>query len=224
MKRLFWTLFPRYSPTIDVVNRNARLRAWASANAATPSFPERAQLYRYVNETCCGAGQIDLLEFGVASGSSLKLWTQTNTHPQSRFIGFDTFEGLPEAWDAGVAFRAPKGRFSQGGRIPEFDDDRVSFCKGLFQETLPTFLQGFVPRANLVVHHDSDLYSSTTYCLTRMNDVCTKGTVLIFDDFYASLHQFRAYEDYVASYRRTLRPVGMTSDYGVPLVVAFVYD
>jgi hypothetical protein len=206
---------------VDVINQTAKLKAWIRAHADLPTFSNRLLLYKYVNETCCGGGPVDYLEFGVAAGESMRHWTQVNTHPESRFVGFDTFEGLPEYW----YFDLPKGSLSQQGKIPQMGDPRVSFHKGLFQETLPGFLQQFRARSKLVIHHDSDLYSSTLYCLTKLDDLCTKGTVLVFDEFASPLHEFRAYEDYLLSYRRALRPTGGALDrHGDLLTAAFAYD
>ena len=46
---------------------------------------------------------------------------------------------------------------------------RISFVKGWFQNTLPGFLNGFSPRSRLIVHNDSDLYSSTLFTLANLN-------------------------------------------------------
>ena len=45
------------------------------------------------------------------------------------------------------------------GKLPNIDDDRVSFCKGLFQDTLPEFLETYDSKNVLVVNIDADLYS-----------------------------------------------------------------
>ena len=68
---------------------------------------------------------IDYLEFGVSAAHSFRWWIKNNVHPQSRFYGFDTFEGLPEKWG-----QFEKGSLSAG--IPTLEDSRHEFIKGLF--------------------------------------------------------------------------------------------
>ena len=75
------------------------------------------------------------LEFGVASGRSIKKMADRLRNPQSRFIGFDSFAGLPETW-----LHLPKGAFSENGRPPDIRDQRVTFVTGWFQDTVHPFL------------------------------------------------------------------------------------
>ncbi len=70
------------------------------------------------------------LEFGVASGTSLSHWVRNDNHPESLFVGYDTFEGLPEDWG-----RIPKGAYTMNGKMPAISDPRVKFNKGLFEDT-----------------------------------------------------------------------------------------
>jgi O-methyltransferase len=94
--------------------------------------------------------------------------------------------------------------------------------RGGFQKSLPSFLKGFTPRSRLVVHSDSDLYSSTLFTLANLNALLVPGTVVIFDDFSMPLHVFRAFADYRNAFWRSAHPVAMTSDYADQ--VAFVFD
>jgi hypothetical protein len=161
---------------------------------------------------------IDYLEFGVYTGSSLRKWIEINQNPHSRFFGFDSFKGLPEAWTPRLA----RGAFDAGGKIPQIADDRATIIKGLFQDTLPEFVKSFSPRSRLVIHNDSDLYSSTLYALTMLNHLFGAKTIIIFDEFSSALHEFRAWNDYLAAYKRKVTPIAMTNDEAAR--VAFMFN
>ena len=82
---------------------------------------------------------IDYLEFGVFQGESMRHWVTLNQHPDSRFYGFDSFEGLPEDWKR-FDGQMVKAHFDVKGSVPDIDDPRVSFVRGWFQETVDEFL------------------------------------------------------------------------------------
>lgn len=217
--RLAAKLFPWHIDLLDKINGNALVRRWiAEQRGRIPVFEHKYDFFRYVHGEICGGSTIDFLEFGVYKGHSIQFWSQMNRDPQSRFIGFDSFEGLPEHWTKKV----PKGAFYAGGAVPQIDDERVSFVKGWFQNTLPGFLNGFSPRSRLIVHNDSDLYSSTLFTLANLNMLLVPGVVVILDDFSHATHVFRAFADYRSAFWRSAHPVAMTSNYA--LTVAFVID
>jgi hypothetical protein len=197
--------FRGYSLRLDQINYNAALSQWLR-NHEMKIFATRRDLHQHVNEMI--GGPVDYLEFGVYQGDSIKMWTEINMREESRFFGFDSFEGLPEAWGKSMQ----SGDFNVGGRMPLTNDDRVSFVKGWFNDTLVPFLSAFKPRSPLVIHNDSDLYSSTLYLLTKLDPILVEGSVLIFDEFYSSLHEFRAFQDYISAYRRQLLPLGRVLD------------
>src|SRR5258705_3316710 len=100
----------------------------------------REQMYDDVHASFVNGSAIDYLEFGVFRGDSIRHWVKLNTQTNSRFYGFDSFEGLPERWRNGQ----DKGHFDVGGNIPKIDDPRVHFIKGWFNHTLPSFVRDFV--------------------------------------------------------------------------------
>ena len=63
---------------------------------------------------------------------SIECFAKLNTSPESRFYGFDTFEGLPEDYIVSSRTVLKKETFSTGGIFPQIDDSRVKFFKGLF--------------------------------------------------------------------------------------------
>jgi O-methyltransferase len=217
--RLAAKLFPWHISLLDKINGNALVRRWiAEQRGRIPTFEHKYDLLRYIHGEICGGTAIDFLEFGVYKGHSISFWSQISRDPHSRFIGFDSFEGLPENWTKKV----PKGAFYAGGAVPQVDDERVSFVKGWFQTTLPGFVNGFTPRSRLVVHNDSDLYSSTLFTLVSLNTLLVPRAVVILDDFSHATHVFRAFADYRSAFWRSAHPVAMTSNFA--LTVAFVFD
>lgn len=197
-EKLYCRIAP-HSSRIDKFNRLPLLAAFAQEHSAAPSFPTREKMWDYLAKHTAAA--VDYLEFGVHEGHSILHWAKANRAGESRFFGFDTFRGLPEHWNNDY----PRGKFDTGGRTPESSDHRVTFIRGLFQESLPAFLESFACRSPLVINIDCDLYSSTLYCLTRLDPIIVPGTILIFDEFGDVLHEFRAFHDYLSAYRRDYR-------------------
>ncbi|OGR36677.1 MAG: hypothetical protein A2051_09405 [Desulfovibrionales bacterium GWA2_65_9] len=158
------------------------------------SYEKRANFYTYVYNRLVCKVPVDYLEFGVATGESFRAWLGLSKHAESRFFGFDSFEGLPENWQAD----SPKGAYSTGGQVPQVDDSRATFVKGLFQQTVDDFSLGFKPQNRLVLHMDADLYSSTLYVLMTLNRHIRPGTLILFDEFTARgfTDEYAALEDY----------------------------
>jgi O-methyltransferase len=205
-KRVLGKLWPRYSLLFDIANRNALLSAWIRRYHEVPIFSDRDQYFAWLHEHLLGKGTIDYLEFGVYRGESIAAWYRLNEQPSSRFFGFDTFEGLPERWEMGYT-ALEVGYFSTDGQTPATTDDRVRFIKGRFQDTLDSFLRDYRRRGRLVVHIDADIYSSALYVLTKLDPLLAPGALVMFDEFASALNEFRAFDDYMRSYRRTFRPV-----------------
>jgi hypothetical protein len=166
-------------------------------------------MYDYINETILKNGPIVYCEFGVFEGATIEKWSDINSDRASSFYGFDTFTGLPETW-ATFTENIQKNTFDVKGEYPKIDDDRISFIKGLFQHTLPAFLERYNNKHPLVIHNDADLYSSTLYVLTAAHMVIVPGTIIIFDEFSSILNEFRALEDYCASYLRDYHVIAAT--------------
>jgi hypothetical protein len=148
------------------------------------------------------------LEFGVAAGNSFKWWAEHNGNPKSQFHGFDTFEGLPEDW--GV-FKA--GDMSTGSKFPDIKDERVTFHKGLFQKTLPGFIQKANWSQRKVIHMDADLYSSTLYVLTMLAPYLKKDDVVMFDEYTVPRHEFLAFKNFVESYYLEFELIAAANNY-----------
>lgn len=143
-----------------------------------------------------------IMEFGVSRGTSLRVIAEVV--PDRIVYGFDTFTGLPEPW---MAF--PTGAFSTHGKLPEVPNN-VILIKGLFQDTLRSFEKSSVA----FIHIDCDLYSSTESVLEELADYITRGTVIVFDEFYkldydAEKSEFDAFMEWVARHDKDYRVISM---------------
>jgi len=209
-KTLASILYPKKIEVFDRLNTNTLfVKEVLNRSDQSRHFENREEMYNFLHEKYIKNNQFDYLEFGVFEGAAIRKWTELNNDLNSRFYGFDSFEGLPEDWTS----IKQKGAFDVNGQYPNIDDNRVEFVKGWFQETLPGFLQKYTPSEKLVIHIDADLYSSTLYCLTKLDEHIAKGTIIIFDEFYDLLHEFLAFHDYTRSYYKKWKIVANTNNY-----------
>lgn len=137
-----------------------------------------------------------VLEFGVYFGRSLGLLAARNREVH----GFDSFEGLPEAWNEAEG----AGAYSTRGARPRIPN--AVLHPGWFEDTLPAFLERHEGPVRLL-HVDCDLYSSTRTVLQGLRHRIVPGTVIVFDDLLGypgfEAHELRALEEFVAEGGRT---------------------
>jgi O-methyltransferase len=211
-KRLASAMFGSQAEFLNALGGNAQLHQWLKSQQPIQYFKERFALYADIQSKVLAEEPIDYLEFGVRYGDSLFKWSSINTHPDSRFIGFDSFEGIPEDW-VSVTGEAKKGSMSVGGVIPQTTDTRIQFVKGWFNQTLRPFLKDFSPRSRMIVHSDGDLFSSTMYTLATLDPILPRGSILIFDEFANPLHEWRAFYDYMSAFGRSCKALGAAGEY-----------
>lgn len=172
----------------------------------------RFELYNKVSQYFgLGDKKISYLEFGVASGSSFKWWLANNSDASSSFFGFDTFEGLPEDWG---------GFYKKGdmmSAIPEVNDSRASFYKGLFQDTLTEFISknnSEISDADVrVIHCDADLYTATIFVLSQMYPFLKKGDIILFDEFNVPMHEYKAFKEFTENFYIALSPIAQVNSF-----------
>lgn len=145
--------------------------ALAARDDATRWFGTTAAGLRFAAALASVEGLV--VELGVRFGTTLSVLHGAVEQPVH---GFDTFEGLPEAWHS-----LPAGAYSTGGRVPELGAD-VHLHRGRFAETLPPFLEANAGPVRLA-HVDCDLYSATATALEALAPRVVPGTVLVFDEY-----------------------------------------
>jgi hypothetical protein len=175
-------------------------------------YPKRFLLYNAIATPYdLEAKALLYMEFGVASGSSFTWWLKKNRNADSRFVGFDTFEGLPEDWGG---FRKGAMAFSLGE--VQVDDSRSQFEKGIFQDTLHPFIESNKELLNSrpkLIHLDADLFSSTIYVLSQLHPYLKAGDILLFDEFNVANHEFLAFKIFTEAFYVKLRPIGAQNNF-----------
>ena len=136
------------------------------------------------------------LECGVYFGRSLGLIAAASP---GEVHGFDSFQGLPEAWKA----NEPAGAYSTAGRLPAVPGN-VRLHAGWFEDTLPPFFRDH-PGPIRLLHIDCDLYSSTRSVLGAAAERLVPGSILLFDDLLGypgyERHEFLAFREFAAHHR-----------------------
>lgn len=171
-------------------------------------YEDRFKLHEFVINQELKDQPIDYIEFGVASGVAFKWWVARIKNSESKFFGFDVFTGLPE--DFGVM---KKSHYNTQGKTPIIEDDRVTFVKGLFQDSVPDFLRNYNSNRRKVIHMDADLYSSTLYVLTKFLPLFKKDDIIIFDEFGVPTHEFKAFTEIVSAYKLNFEMLGAINNY-----------
>ncbi|SEO56101.1 class I SAM-dependent methyltransferase [Amycolatopsis saalfeldensis] len=131
------------------------------------------------------------LEFGVASGNTLR--TIAGARGGVEVYGFDSFEGLPEAWLNGM----PAGAFARDD-LP--DVPGAELVVGLFADSLPGFLEKHQGHVDFL-HVDGDLYSSAKTVLDLVGPRLRPGSIVHFDEFFNfpgwKRHEYRAWMEHI---------------------------
>jgi hypothetical protein len=140
-----------------------------------------------------------VLEFGVADGAIIKWWADRSVEI-SDWTGFDTFEGLPEAWSRGGVQVMEAGVFRPtdgSGAFPQVSTDfQVEWVAGLIEETLPTVKRSANP---LLVFIDVDLLEPTRCILKWMIENGRRGDLIYFDEAHDPWNEGAALDEAITN-------------------------
>lgn len=178
-----------------------------------------------------------ILEFGCNNGGSL-LYFASHVPPTIKLVGFDCFQGLPEAWDnlprgAIKGFGAPLElwndypnekekvlqTFQATGVLPPAPQKNVSIEVGLFSEAVPRFLRNGLHLNISLIHFDADIYISTRPVLDSIAGQIKTPYFILFDEFYSVNHEFRAWMEFVETFGLSRWRVVAASEDGAQMLL-----
>jgi O-methyltransferase len=185
----------RYVRNAQVVIHYLLLGRWMRDHGFVPDryCVDREDCFDAVAQAI-GDNPVLCLEFGVYQGAGLAYWASVLKHGGTRLHGFDSFEGLPEAFDEHGG--AGRGAFDLGGVLPQLSDERIELHRGWFEDVLPTF--EVEPHSQLIIALDADLYSSTRTVLRCLERWIAPGTFIYFDEMSHVQHEARAFHEFMA--------------------------
>lgn len=147
-----------------------------------------------------------VLEFGVFSGRTIK--HIAGRLPNTIIHGFDSFQGLPESWRDGFA----AGHFATDVPIVPAN---VALHKGWFEDSIPEFLSCLPANERppiAFLHVDCDLYSSTKTIFKHLRELITRGTVIVFDEYFNypgwQQGEFKAFQEFLVETERRYSYLG----------------
>ncbi len=132
------------------------------------------------------------LEFGCNEAKTMRMaWDNFQYLFDFTYVGFDSFEGLPEIakideqenWKKGkLAFSEERFRdICLGHGIPK---DRFRTVRGFYDKSLtPDLARELSARKAAVIYIDCDLYLSTVPILAWISPFLQVGTIIVFDDW-----------------------------------------
>ncbi len=216
-KGLLWRLYRRFLHKYYVrdINFDLQLEAKREAVAYIRAHMPDAVMFRdrFAQLEWC-VRQADpaglVMEFGVEKGASLTLLAQTTGRPVH---GFDSFEGLPEAW---TGTYETAGKFNMKGQLPQVPAN-AKLHVGWFDKTLPPFLEAQSGPVGFL-HVDCDLYSSTVTVLEALESRFVPGTIIVFDEYFNyhgwRQHEYKAWQEFVARTGWGYTYIGFTGEKG----------
>lgn len=132
-------------------------------------------------------------EFGCHGANTMRMaWKHTRHLHDWTFVGFDSFEGLPEIGTADRQSIWKKGKlatseedFVRRVTAAGMPRHRLLTVKGFYDDSLDEALKArLLPTKAAMVYVDCDLYHSTVPVLRFIKDFLQPGTIIVFDDWF----------------------------------------
>lgn len=201
----------------DKIGKDHRVTIVPTFNKTTGKRPIWNVAINWINANSSSG---TIIELGTNNGGSLK-YLVDHLPETFRLIGFDCFEGLPEAWD-GLPPGSIKGfggpielwadqpekrskiiaDLDRGITFPPPPQPNVEIESGLFSESVTRYLmKNGWPRDLRLIHFDADLYISTRPILDTLCGGLKYRYLILFDEFYSVNHEFKAWCEFVTLYK-----------------------
>jgi hypothetical protein len=149
-------------------------------------FRNKKQLWAKIQAVVANES-LYVFEFGVYKGAGMRWWLK---QPMDLiYLGFDTFEGLPEPWIRNGETYLSRNHFSTNGNLPyRSDDQRVTLYKGNVLDKSSDILAGLAKSRDRkrIFLLDFDLLVPTNFVLDLIVENLIEGDIVYFDEGFDS--------------------------------------
>jgi hypothetical protein len=124
---------------------------------------------------------LKIIELGVAWGYTTNYFLEASKKKniELKIDAFDLFTGLPEKWR-----NQPENTFSNHGKAPAINDERVNFHIGNVSETIRVLNNEDLKSSNLLVLFDLDLLEPSLASYQYLKHNLKINDVLFFDEAF----------------------------------------
>jgi hypothetical protein len=162
-------------------------------------FASDADIFRFSSDQVSVDGLF--VELGTHRGRTANFLAALN--PKKTIYTFDSYLGLPTAWDRGdLLIDGSLFAWPNGEPLPTFLLN-VELKKGWFIDTLPKFME-LQDEPIAFLHVDSDVYESAAQGLDILGPKMVDGTVILFDEFYNYPNfrnqEYKAFQEFLTKY------------------------
>jgi hypothetical protein len=184
-----------YGFALSLSPRERARNEWLRNDYGKFAMQEREYIFRCIARFCHINRPADgyYFEFGCHGGNTMRMaWKHSRFLFNWIYVGFDSFEGLPEIeeidrqeiWEKGKLSTSER-RFIELATSTGMPRERLRTVRGFYDKTLTPALAGELgPTKATVIYIDCDLYASTVPVLEFVRPFLRVGTIIVFDDWY----------------------------------------
>ena len=155
----------------------ANFQQWVNENFPDSKlFVKREQLWHLIINTNNSPKRV--IELGVAWGYTTN-WFLKKDLNIIKIDAFDLFTGLPEKWR-----NQPQNTFSNDGKPPTINDNRVEFHIGNVSETIKVVDMEVLKSNNLIILFDLDLLEPSLASYLYLKPTLKIDDILYFDEAF----------------------------------------
>ena len=163
-----------------------KMLSYSTNNSFELFFSNKYKLWERL-ASIVGLENLTVFEFGVFKGAGMRWWLKRKLNLS--YVGFDTFEGLPDPWVRNGEIYFERKHFSTKGKLPKgWEATKVKLYKGnVFDKENEISIElSKSTHGKRIFIFDFDLLDPTKFVLDIIKKSWISGDILFFDEGFDS--------------------------------------